>query len=433
MADIVFCADDFTGASDTLATLARGGKSARLYLSPPRLSDHPEIEGLDAIGVATSLRAETVENGIRHMDDLVAGLATAGGKIHHFKVCSTFDSAPDTGNIAQVADRFAKGINAGWQAIIGGQPSLGRYCLFGNLFAAAGDGNIHRIDRHPVMRNHPVTPMKEADLRRHLGAQGWPDIGLIDVTMIRRGLLFLTTEIRKRLAAGEKQTLFDVGEHHDLEIIGLAFRAIAADTNILCVGASSVAQILTATNGKTALQPTEPTARQTQRTSPVLAFAGSRSSLTAQQVAATRLCEKVEINPADLIDDTRFAHKVETCRDMLLGNRHVLATLGDDAAHGIGGHELAQASARFIATVLAQTPVGFLAIAGGDTSSLAVLELPIDSLSFVTDFDRGVPVIRAHSKDPQLDGLEMILKGGQMGSADIFDRVVSRIENPHRS
>ena len=42
---------------------------------------------------------------------------------------------------------------------------------FGNLFAVV-DGVGHRLDRHPTMSRHPVTPMDEADLRRHLA---WPD------------------------------------------------------------------------------------------------------------------------------------------------------------------------------------------------------------------------------------------------------------------
>lgn len=67
MTKLVFCADDFTGASDTLATLARAGLSARLYLNAPDMSDHKNDDGhgssgsdpdsLDAFGVATSLRA----------------------------------------------------------------------------------------------------------------------------------------------------------------------------------------------------------------------------------------------------------------------------------------------------------------------------------------------------------------------------------------
>ena len=56
--------------------------------------------------------------------------------------------------------------------IVGGQPNIGRYCVFGHLFAAAeAGGPVLRIDRHPMAR-HPVTPMTESDLRLHLERQG---------------------------------------------------------------------------------------------------------------------------------------------------------------------------------------------------------------------------------------------------------------------
>jgi 3-oxoisoapionate kinase len=58
--------------------------------------------------------------------------------------------------------------------VIGGMPALGRYCLFGNLFARMGigsNGKIYRLDRHPSMSKHPVTPADESDLRLHLGKQ----------------------------------------------------------------------------------------------------------------------------------------------------------------------------------------------------------------------------------------------------------------------
>jgi uncharacterized protein YgbK (DUF1537 family) len=68
-------------------------------------------------------------------------------------------------------------------AIVGGQPNLGRYCVFANLFAAVSSGgSVVRIDRHPTMRAHPVTPMHEADLRVHLAAQGLARVVSIDTT-----------------------------------------------------------------------------------------------------------------------------------------------------------------------------------------------------------------------------------------------------------
>lgn len=68
-------------------------------------------------------------------------------------------------------------------------------------------------------------------------------------------------------------------------------------------------------------------------------------------------------------------------------------------------------------------------IGGGDTSSAAVQHLAIDSISMVADFDRGVPLVRAHSRN-NLDGLPMILKGGQVGGGDLFDKL-ARFSQPN--
>jgi len=428
MTKIVFCADDFTGASDTLATLARAGLNARLYLTAPEQTqsvgkNDPDLgpDSLDAFGVATSLRAMGVEDGVATIGTIANSLAGVGNGLYHFKICSTFDSSPETGNIAAVADRYALSVGAKWKAVIGGQPSLRRFCLLGNLFAGAGNRELYRIDRHPVMSVHPVTPMDEADLCRHLGAQGWPKIGLIDFTVIRQGRTALVAEIRRRLATGEIETLFDVSDETDLLTIGEAIREIAKTTVTLCIGASSVAQ---------ALFPSFPTKtdRPTQayrRPGPVFAFAGSRSSLTADQIALARNYVKRSIAPLDFLDPTALDALRNECLSILGDSKHLLVSLSDDRTHAIASHDLARASAAFIAGISQTVTLGFLLIAGGDTSSLAVQELGIDSLSFAADFDAGAPIIRAHSTLPTLGGLPMLLKGGQMGKPALFDNITT--------
>lgn len=436
MTKLVFCADDFTGASDTLATLARAGLSARLYLTAPDMSEHKDNVGhgspgsdpgsLDAFGVATSLRAMGVEDGVATIGKLADQLAKARCGIYHFKICSTFDSAPETGNIAAVADRYAQSVGAKWKAIIGGQPSLRRFCFLGNLFAGVGAGQIHRIDRHPVMANHPVTPMSEADLRRHLATQGWSNVGLIDFTMIRQGRTALIAEIKRRIATGETETLFDVSDENDLLTIGEALHEIARSAPILCIGASSVAQ---------ALFPSFPplpqnAAKASRRAGPVFAFAGSRSPLTAEQVASAQNYVKYRVSPSDLLDPDAVNLLKDECLSALKDGKNLLVSLSDDRNHTIASHDLAQASARFIADISRSVALGFLLIAGGDTSSLAVQALGIDSLSYVADFDAGAPVIRAHaqthdSAQNSLDGLPMLLKGGQMGKVTLFDNIAN--------
>ncbi len=103
-----------------------------------------------------------------------------GAPVNHYKVCSTFDSSPQVGNIGRAMEFGRAVFRSGAVPVVVGAPRLGRAVIFGNLFAEA-DGVMVRIDRHPTMRHHPVTPMTEADLRLHLARQTKLRLGLIDM------------------------------------------------------------------------------------------------------------------------------------------------------------------------------------------------------------------------------------------------------------
>ena len=75
---------------------------------------------------------------------------------------------------------------------------------------------------------------------------------------------------------------------------------------------------------------------------------------------------------------------------------------------------------------MAEAAIGRLVVAGGDTSTLAVRMLDIWGLSHRAALVPGAPLCRAHSDDPRLDGIEMVLKGGQMGPPDFFALVAGR-------
>ena len=100
--------------------------------------------------------------------------------IMHYKFCSTFDSSTDIGSIGRAIEIGAEIFQSGVVPVIVGAPALGRYVAFGNLFArSGGNSEVFRIDRHPTMSRHPVTPMNEADLIVHLSRQTSLPITLI--------------------------------------------------------------------------------------------------------------------------------------------------------------------------------------------------------------------------------------------------------------
>ncbi len=64
-------------------------------------------------------------------------------------------------------------------------------------------------------------------------------------------------------------------------------------------------------------------------------------------------------------------------------------------------------------------------IAGGDTSSYAAREIGLEALEVQAEIAPGAPLCRGHSRDARIDGLEIALKGGQMGKADYFGQARS--------
>ena len=59
-------------------------------------------------------------------------------------------------------------------------------------------------------------------------------------------------------------------------------------------------------------------------------------------------------------------------------------------------------------------------ISGGDTSGHAASTLGVFALTAVAPVAPGSPLCRAHTEDTKLAGLELALKGGQVGRPDFF-------------
>ena len=396
----VFVADDFTGASDTLATLARAGLKARLFRDLPCPVD---LEGLDAWGIATDARALGQGRITALASRLGSGLADFAPDFLHLKICSTFDSSPRTGNFILMARIMARALGIANLAIIGGQPSLGRHAVFGTLFARGPDGRTHRIDRHPVMSVHPVTPMLEADMLRHLA-----QLGLEELELVPPG------------AAGSSfPRYYDALGQADVEAAGRDLAA--ANSRCLVIGSSSVAEAWLAAHDVGPASPAGPAATGDMAGGrPILAFAGSRSSLTTAQIAAAKGYDRFPITPVDMLaGGPRLDEVRNRIAAQLTKGRNCIALLTADPAGPVSAEDLAQASAGFVAGLVETCHPGGLIVAGGDTSSAIVGRLAPAWLDFAGMICPGVPVLKA-----KLSGrcLPMALKGGQMGEIDFLDR-----------
>jgi uncharacterized protein YgbK (DUF1537 family) len=463
--------DDFTGATDTLAHLARAGLRAILFMAMPTAEQLTAAGPLDAVGMAGTARSMAPQALEAELSEVGAGFAALGVRVLHYKVCSTFDSSPRSGSIGVAINVLRRSFSNPLVAIVGGQPDLRRYCVFGNLFAAAGAASTpYRIDRHPTMSCHPVTPMGEADLRLHLQAQGLPHVALVDCTTYVRPLPERVAVLDALLAQHPDAVLFDALETAHLALIGALIAPHAQRSPMLVVGASSVAQALAATSLALELK-TEPrpepgpepevrvelelsTAPETERDSgpkdeprrvdrrdvprvpaiapgPVFILAGSLSPLTAQQIAHASAFEQIELAPEQLCGDAAPAYLEEILIPItaaLNAGRHVLAftrRVGEpQSTDRDDPRTLALACGRLLRHVLDATQLHRVAVAGGDTSSYAMQQLDAWGLSYLSSVCPGVALTRLHSDRPHLDGLEIVLKGGQMGDVDLFERLL---------
>ncbi|MEJ8857425.1 four-carbon acid sugar kinase family protein [Variovorax robiniae] len=422
---VVFYGDDFTGATDALGTAARAGMRSLLFLGVPEDGQLRRAGVLDCIGIAGAARSMAPHEMRAELAPVAALFTRLGAKVLHYKCCSTFDSAPEVGNIAVAVDVLRTGVKQSWVAVVGGQPELRRYCIFGNLFAAAGQGGeVHRIDRHPTMSRHPVTPMHEADLRRHLALQGLTGLGSLPYPTYAPPESAVSEALEALVASAPAGVLFDVAQQADLPRIGQALNASAhANGSLLAVGPSSVLQALAP-----ARQPPAPApAPVAPAKGPAFVLAGSLSPVTARQVAAARSFETAWLDPAALADAQPHhldAIARQICEKLAAG-RNVLACTAEGAPSSIvSSRALAEAGGALLARVLAATTLHRVGIAGGDTSSHAVKALDAWGLSYLAALSPGASLCRLHSDDPALDGCEIMLKGGQMGGEDVFERLV---------
>lgn len=421
--EYIFCGDDFTGASDTLATLARGGLNCRLFLDAETLLSCPDLVELDAAGVATATRSMPSPMIVETLRPIEKIIEQQPRGIFHYKVCSTFDSSPDTGSIGAAVNTLKQARPESNILISGGQPSLGRYCVFNNLFAVAADGEVYRIDRHPTMANHPVTPMQESDIVRLLKSQGLPQISAIHRSLYRREKAHDLPGQTKMLWDRGSAVLFDVEEETDIDALGSVLE-VHGDKILIAVGSSSIAEAYLTRRKTNNTQ--LPSRRQSVPKTPVFILAGSRSPVTATQVEQSRNFQQIQIDPEKIGPDkeTALDSYLSECVGHLNNGSHVLAVVTSSMNHQLRRADLAGFTASLTALVAGSGLVSRIGIAGGDTSSLALQELAAESLSYEADIEPGLCLCRLHSSDNEkINGLEIILKGGQMGSANLFNKL----------
>jgi 3-oxoisoapionate kinase len=400
--------DDFTGSTDALDALARNGVPAVLFLDPPEPEKLKEFSHCMAAGVAGESRSRSPEWMSAHLPSIFQRLKDLGAPLCQYKVCSTFDSSPEIGSIGRALEIGAEVFQSRFIPVLPAAPLLGRYVVFSNLFAKAGD-RIHRIDRHPTMSRHPVTPMNESDLRCHLSRQTARRIASIDI---------LALEGLPDSGADADVLLFDgLSEASMQKASGFAWerRSVAP----FVVGSSGFTHGLVQHWRSTGLLGAPPQLAPASPVDRLIVLSGSGSPVTERQIryALANGFVGIRIDPDAL----------ETALHHLQSGRSVILYSALGAEHynpSLPREQLAVEMGKLLHALLLRSGVRRAVVAGGDTSSHAVRQLGLYALTFHAPLAPGAPLCQAHSERPELRGLQLVLKGGQVGLDDFLISVM---------
>ena len=411
-------ADDFTGGTDLANNLVRAGMRTVQLIGVPE----GEAPGCDAAVVALKSRTAPVDQAVAQSLAAARWLRAQGATQIYFKVCSTFDSTPQ-GNIGPVTEALMDELGADFVVVTPAFPENGRTIFKGHLFV--GD----QLLSDSPMKNHPLTPMTDANLVRVLQAQLDPArgrrVGLVDYRVVAQGAQAIAQRIDALRADGITLAIVDGLGDDDLRRLAMASARLP-----LVVAGSGLAIGIPALHG---LQPDARAAMLPLAGGHRAVVSGSCSAATNAQVAAFIAAggQAFALDPLQLAaaSDAVVQQALAWARS-LLGAAPVLvyATAAPDAVRAVqqqlgaerAGVLVEQALSR-IAVGLVDAGVGQLVVAGGETSGACVQTLGITQLRIGPQIDPGVPW--CHAATPRRrEGLHLALKSGNFGGSDFFSR-----------
>lgn len=450
---IAFYGDDFTGSTDALESLTSAGLKTLLFLETPSKDDLLALEGADAIGIAgmtRSLAPSQMEEELLSAFELMADLSP---QFVHYKVCSTFDSSPEIGNIGTTIRCGQQVFQNSVVPILVAAPHLGRYSAFGNLYARMGtaqSGEIHRLDRHPSMSKHPVTPATESDLRRHLARQYDASMGLVDLVDLELSHDKIMEKINQLSDSGSLVLFFDAMYDHQMAKIGAAINDLSDENNPqFLVGSSGIGKALGDFWLDKGIFSRRTNWGSAEAVDSMLVVSGSCSPVTANQIdwAVANGFEEVAIQPdvlqGEITDDDLHAYHVRVDELLSSGKSVIVHTCKGPSdprvalskklleGQGLTQTAILEQTSRKYGSVLGQiakdaikrSGLKRLVIAGGDTSGLVARTIGIKAVEMIAPLYTGAPLCLVKGSETWLNGLEVNIKGGQVGDERYFEVV----------
>lgn len=444
---LAFYGDDFTGSSAVMEVMTFAGLPAVMFVESPTPAQLRRFSNYRAVGIASVARAQSPSWMDAHLPSAFRALAELKAPVNHYKVCSTLDSSPTVGSIGRAIDIgipiFGENTGAAnWRPLVVAAPAIGRYQAFGNLFAAY-QGRIFRLDHHPVMQRHPVTPMDEADVGVHVGRQTVSPIGLVDFVAMKSGVGL--TRLEAELARGRSVVSLDLVDDETLRWVGKQIWDRRGQS-IFAIGSQGVEYALVAHWRAAGMldRPVKP--EPASKLPQMVAVSGSISTVTAAQTdwAAANGFELIQLDASASLDNRLWNAEIDSAVQSALaalsaGRSPLVATARGPTDGSVAkfreklsmsGVDSIEINGRIgsglgevLQRVMREARIKRGAVSGGDTSGFAMRALGAYALEAVAPIAAGAPLCRVFSTDPEADGFQITLKGGQMGEVDFFGSV----------
>lgn len=398
-------ADDLTGATDLALTLARGGMTVRQVVGVP--TDPAALTGADAIVVSLKSRTIPARDAVAQSRAAAETLLAAGAEQLFFKYCSTFDST-DEGNIGPVTDALLELVGAEYTLACPAFPTNKRTVYQGHLFV--GD----QLLSDSPMKDHPLTPMRDANLVRVLGRQTKREVHLVDISAVRRSGLATALRVRPGIA------IVDALEDRDLIAIGRAAAGMK-----LVTGGSGIAMGLPANWGIT---PGAKPAPGHTTSGKAAVLAGSCSTATRRQIASALDAgfAGYQLDPIAIAEGRQVVSQALAFAQAATSTPVIYASASPEAvqlSQAALGRERAGAVVEAFLAELAYLLVnaGFdqFVIAGGETSGAVVDGLGLEKLDIGPEIDPGVPWMYSRAGGQPI---AIALKSGNFGADTMFTK-----------
>lgn len=406
-------ADDFTGATDLASMLVRNGMRTVQLIGAPKPGDL--IPDADAIVIALKSRTSPAGAAVAQSLAALTWLQAAGCCQYFFKYCSTFDST-EAGNIGPVAEALIAALDCGFAIACPAFPANARTVYQGHLFVGA------ILLNESGMQDHPLTPMRDANLVRVLSRQAEGTVGLVPFATVDAGPGPIRTALTRLREQGRRFAIVDAIADRHLLSIGAAIA-----NHPLVTGGSGIAMGLPENFRSLGLLSPDTSTDLPLVAGPAAILVGSCSRATLLQVATTReLLPTLELDPLATPDANALVGQALTWAEGKLGDTPIViaasstpdrvAKLQDKLGREAAGR-LVENTLATIAQLLVERGVRRMVVAGGETSGAVVSALGITRLRIGVEIDPGVPWTYAEGTGPEM---LLALKSGNFGGPYFF-------------